>query len=405
MDEQPLILWHSAAPWCATGYGSQTDLFASRISAAGHRVELSAYYGLEGSVGAWKGMPVHPGANDYGDRMLPKYIERMHPALVITLHDVHVLDGAKFKGAPIASWVPIDHAPVGRQIVKWFKESDAIPIAMSRHGERMLQDEGLDCLYVPHGIDTAVFQPHDKQAARDRFAIPQDAFVIGIVNANGDQSPSRKAWPEMLRAYARFRETHPDALVYLHTSLLGDAAGGVGVNISWLSDRLGLGPENFRGTPQLAYDTGDSSPEKLAELYSAFDVLLAPSYGEGFGLTPLEAQACGIPVIVSDFSSQPELLGAGWLVEGEPWWIDAYRSWWQQPSVDSIVDALEHAYEARDDADLSANARAFAETYDADLVYAEHWTPVLKRLLPETSQVVMPNRAQRRALERAGSAS
>ena len=38
-------------------------------------------------------------------------------------------------------------------------------------------------------------------------------------------------------------------------------------------------------------------------------VLVMPSFYEGFGLTPLEAMACGIPTIVSDISSLPEVVG------------------------------------------------------------------------------------------------
>jgi glycosyltransferase involved in cell wall biosynthesis len=399
------ILWHSAAPYCATGYGQQTDLFTQRLAQAGHEVEMSAHYGLEGRTIKWRGIPVRPGANDYGNYLLPRYLEQYEPDLLITLLDVHVLDAELLKGTPVASWLPVDHAPLGCQIEEWFEKSDAIPIAMSRHGERQLQEAGLDCLYVPHGIETDVFRPHDRAAARERFDLPQDAFLIGMVAANGDSSPSRKAWPEALRAYHRFKQTHPDALLYVHTSLTGHAGGGAGVNIAWLCERIGLGPDDLRGTPQLTYDTDGVAPEQLAILYSAFDVLLSPSYGEGFGLAPLEAQACGVPVIVSDFSAQPELCGAGWQVSGEPWWVGSYRAWWQQPSVDGIVDALEQAYEARGDAGLSAQARAFAETYDADRVFAEYWVPALARLLPGTSRVVRPNREQRRALAKAGAAA
>jgi len=401
------ILWHSAAPWCTTGYGQQTDLFTQRLVEAGHDVEISAHYGIEGRQSTWRGITVRPGANDFGNYLLPRYLDAIEPDLLITLMDVHVLDGAmlKEKPVPVAAWVPVDHAPLGCQIEEWFKESGATPVAMSRHGERQFEEAGIDCLYVPHGIDTEIFRPYDKAEARDRFDLPQDAFLVGMVAANGDQSPSRKAWPEALRAYHRFRETHPDALLYVHTSLTGQAGGGMGVNLAWLCERIGLGPDDLRGTPQLTYDTDGVPPEKLAVLYSAFDVLLSPSYGEGFGLAPLEAQACGVPVIVSDFSAQPELCGAGWQVSGEPWWVNTYRAWWQQPSVDAIVVALEHSYEARGDAALAAEARMFAETYDADAVYAEHWTPALERLLLETSRVVLPNRAQRRALAKAGAAA
>jgi glycosyltransferase involved in cell wall biosynthesis len=47
----------------------------------------------------------------------------------------------------------------------------------------------------------------------------------------------------------------------------------------------------------------------LLQIYNAADILLAPSLYEGFGLTVLEAMACGTPVITSDVSSLPEVAG------------------------------------------------------------------------------------------------
>jgi glycosyltransferase involved in cell wall biosynthesis len=47
----------------------------------------------------------------------------------------------------------------------------------------------------------------------------------------------------------------------------------------------------------------------MASLYSACTVFVYPSLYEGFGLTPLEAMACGAPVICSNTSSLPEVVG------------------------------------------------------------------------------------------------
>ena len=49
--------------------------------------------------------------------------------------------------------------------------------------------------------------------------------------------------------------------------------------------------------------------ETLACLYSACTALVWPSLYEGFGLPPLEAMACGAPVVVSDVASLPEVVG------------------------------------------------------------------------------------------------
>jgi glycosyltransferase involved in cell wall biosynthesis len=49
--------------------------------------------------------------------------------------------------------------------------------------------------------------------------------------------------------------------------------------------------------------------EDLPELYNCADLFVYPSLYEGFGLPPLEAMACGIPVITSNTSSLPEVVG------------------------------------------------------------------------------------------------
>lgn len=64
-------------------------------------------------------------------------------------------------------------------------------------------------------------------------------------------------------------------------------------------------------------DFGRADPNILIQLYNAADVLLAPSLYEGFGLTVLEAMACGLPVITSNVSSLPEVVGDG-AIQVEP---------------------------------------------------------------------------------------
>lgn len=74
---------------------------------------------------------------------------------------------------------------------------------------------------------------------------------------------------------------------------------------------------------------GNPDKAALVEIYNAADILIAPSLHEGFGLTLLEAMSCGTPVITSNTSAMPEVVGdAGILVEP----ID----------VDAIVDAVVH---------------------------------------------------------------
>ena len=71
-------------------------------------------------------------------------------------------------------------------------------IAMSKFGVEETHKAGLDCMYVPHGVDTNVFKPGDKAEARQRLGLPQDKFIVGTVAMNKG-NPSRKAVPPRRR--------------------------------------------------------------------------------------------------------------------------------------------------------------------------------------------------------------
>ena len=147
--------------------------------------------------------------------------------------------------------------------------------------------------------------------------------------------------------------------------------------MDFLAKACGLKPEQYRFVNQHAMHNGIPN-EAMAAIYTATDVLLASTLGEGFGLTVLEAQACGTVAVVNNFSAQPELLGEGWLTEGQPYWDGAQLAWFNTPNIPSIVDGLEAAY-ARGKG-RSDKARQHALKYDADRVWAEYWRPYLASL-------------------------
>ena len=383
------ILIHSNAPWVPTGYGQQCAQIARRFRAAGHDVAISAFYGLDGGVIDWDGFTVYPSDHTQrGKQFLAAYARdhagdggSVDDVLVLTLMDVWtwLQNGeAKFDGLRLAAWVPIDHCPAPPMVVDALRRFRARPIAMSWFGFDQMVLAGLDPLYAPHGIDTTVFSPPASQAAaRARLGLPADAFVVGMVAANIGSRPSRKAFPETLTAFAEFQKTHPDAILMPHTDIRGVHDG---VNLVELAHALGIPESAFAVLPQEAYHTGSVSAEAVASFYGAMDVLANPAYGEGFGVPIVEAQACGVPVIVTDWTAMPELCGAGWLVDGDRWWDSPQRSFFKAPSVAGIVDALEKAYEARHDGDLRRRAREFAEDYDADSVMEQHWKTALAAL-------------------------
>lgn len=373
------ILLHSNAPWIPSGYGQQTALFAPRIASLGHDVEISAFSGLAGHAMTWNGFTVHPaGEQQFGNDVLPLRSQHFFGddlGIVITLCDVWVLDPDIAKDISMASWFPVDCAPLSRVDRDWFERSTSVPITMSRHGEKMALEAGLAPLYVPHGIDTNVFAPvDDRSVLREALGIPTDAFVIGMNAANKSMEPSRKAFCQQFEAFARLRRKHSDALMFCHTRVESQ----YGVSLDPLLRDLGIA-DAVLFTDQYAYTHGLTKPEYLAAMYGACDLVTNASYGEGFGLAIIEAQACGTPVVVTDASAMPELVGAGWTVRGDRYWNPVHEAWWKAPSVDDLARVYRKAYDGQA-AKRREQAREFALTYDADRVLVDHWKPALELL-------------------------
>ena len=390
-DDPRAILFSSNSPYAATGYGQQTEQVTTRLQAAGHKVAIASNYGLEGTVTEWRGMRHYPRGFDlYSNDVVPAhYMAWAHEnsdldTLLVTLFDTWVFKGKQWDLVDnIASWVPIDHTPCPPDVLAWCSRPNVTPIAMSKFGKAMLERAGVEALYVPHAIDTTVFKPTEKFEAGDKrmtgrefMEVSADAFVVGINSANkgGRQGHNRKAYPEMFLAFGMWAQKHSDAVLYVHTEDKG-AMGGI--NLRELASACGIPDDRIFFVDQYAYRSG--IPQNvLAATYTAMDVLLQPSLGEGFGIPAIEAQVCGTPVIVNNATAQPELVGDGWICEGQPVWDDAQKSWWLTPSVPSIIENLEAAYQRGQG--RSAEAIKFAKAYDADTVYRDYWVPALEVL-------------------------
>lgn len=377
------ILWYSNAPWAPTGYGQQTALQVPKLQSLGHDVAVMTFHGLQGAPMTWNGTQVYPGSGEdpwAQDLMLGHY-KHFQSDLLITLMDPWVLNAEHLnsgiqQGMRVAHWYPVDTEPLSLLDHRILTACGTRPIAMSRHGEKMLAEFGP--LYVPHSIDTELFRPVSEEAkvdARQKGGF-EGAFIIGVNAAN--QDPVRKGIAEQLLAFRLFADNHPDVRMLIHTR----KQTRTGANLDRMVELLKLGNLVQFGEQYLTA-SGLTTSGEIARWYGICDIFSNCAYGEGFGLPIIEAQAAGTPVVVTDASAMTELCGSGWLVGGEYYWNGGHSSWWTKPSVQAILAAYEQAYEERGTPEADERrrkAREFALQYNVDLVLKKYWEPVLDEL-------------------------
>jgi len=392
------LLWASNYPDAPTGYGGQTSQVVRRLRDAGHEVAVAANFGVQGREDDWEGVPVYPPSYDaYGNDVLPSHFAdwaKDKPAYLFTLFDVWPYVRERFANLPVVSWVPIDHFPVPPNVAAWCGEHRTI--AMSRYGEDQLRLQNIPSTYIPHAIERSVFYPRDREAEREERGW-SDKFVVLINAANKGNNPIRKAWSEMFGALRVFLSRHDDAIAFVNSEIVGFQSPDLGL----LATLWGLTPDRVVFTDQYQYKAFRQTPDWLARTYSAADVLLSTSMGEGFGIPVIEAQACGIPVIVTNFSAQPELVGGGWTVRSQLTYDVGQHAFMAVPDIGDIVARLELAYEARGDQTIRQQALDKAAEYDADTVWTESWVPYLAQLEDDLKPRIKRQERRRKAKRRA----
>ena len=371
-------------PNSTTGYAVQANHLVTSMKKAGMQTAILSNYGTEGKIDKWRtkygDVPLYPkGLLPYSDDVMELWHNHHRaqfpelPHALMTLYDVWVYNNMKAQ-VPIISWVPLDHVTMPPLVKQFLDRDNVTPVAMSPHGQRQLKAAGLDAHYVPHAVDTKTFKRTGKfrgNPTRQFMDIPEEHFLVGMVLANkANKIVHRKAYAEQLLAFGIFHKEHPDSHLYIHAD--PSAAMG-GFDLGNLIKACGIPREAVtianRNELQLGYSDAD-----MAALYSTFDVLMMATYGEGFGVPTIEAQACGTRVIASNWAATADLVSEDcWLVEGQPFWDEPQRAFYQIPFLGSITNALEEAYKA--DRGPSAASRRFALQFDVETVWEQYWQP------------------------------
>lgn len=183
--------------------------------------------------------------------------------------------------------------------------------------------KGLDenrVVVIPLGVDDS-FAPsslEEIQKVREKYQIGNNPYFLGV-----STSEKRKNFPFLIRAFQQFLKKRPESEVKLIlVGAFGETANEIRQTVSSsFQDRIVL--------------TGFVPDSSLSPLYSGALAFAYPSLFEGFGLPPLEAMACGCPVIAGKGSSLTEVVAEGGQLldpRSEDAWVHAMEKLYDSPS-------------------------------------------------------------------------
>jgi glycosyltransferase involved in cell wall biosynthesis len=208
--------------------------------------------------------------------------------IITTIHDI------SFRRHP--EWFPLKHRALLNLLIPLAAQNAAHVITGSEFTRADLIDAydlpPEKVTVTPYAADP-IYRPIDPEEARravkQRFGL-RGPFVLAV----GVLQP-RKNLPRLIRAFARVARDVP------HTLALVGKPGWAHEELQQAAAASGLGS-------RLQF-TGYVPDADLPFLYNAAALFVYPSLYEGFGIPPLEAMACGTPVVTSNVTSLPEVVG------------------------------------------------------------------------------------------------
>ncbi len=209
--------------------------------------------------------------------------------IVVTVHDVSFLEHPEY----FTSFRALQLRLTVRRTVK----SASCVLTVSEFSKRRIVDAYRlpddKVAVLPDGV-SSVFHPVARETAQRslRTLLPAAPFILTV----GDLQP-RKNHLGLIQAFEDLIGAHPQLP---HHLLI------VGKEETWYAPTVRAAAKKSQVADRIHF-TGFVDDEELRRLYGACDLMVYPSFYEGFGLPILEAMACGRAVACSNTSAMPEV--------------------------------------------------------------------------------------------------
>lgn len=316
----------------------------------------------------FQGITIHRGNQNFTQSAseLKLFVENRRPDYVIAIGEPWMMkpyDEINFGSTKLIMHVPVDGAPLDSNLYSVSVLADIL-VPASHFGKQVMESSGIMCTdVIPHSFDPDIykeFKQVQRTKVRDDFGL-ENEFVVGFVG----RQQERKNTMAMLIAFAKFAEGKDDVRFMLNITIDKYAD----YNLIHLIKFLGIGDKVF-----IPKSKGFKETE-MADMYNAMDVYCTTSCSEGFNLPVLEAQACGVPCIVSDYSAHSELVrDHGRLIK-----IADYRPMpnninWAYVDINDTVAQLQYYYDNRAAVRRDgAAAKKFVTRYYSKDIVAAKW--------------------------------
>lgn len=210
-------------------------------------------------------------------------------ALAVTIHDLIHLVLPEFLPNKLAYWY-------ARLVIGYAVRKAKVIFTVSENSKkdimRFFKVKPEKIVVTYNAVDRS-FVHKEKERVEyllGKYHIPENRKVLMYV---GNLKP-HKNLIRLLRAYSGMEDREDTVLV-----LVGKAFDNT--ELDRTISELGIGAHVIK--------TGIIEKEELVDFYNLADLFVFPSLYEGFGIPPLEAMACGTPVVSSNSSSLPEVVG------------------------------------------------------------------------------------------------